>query len=67
MTLRELPTYVATDNHAVFTITKFGGGLVAENRHWGDIIRHYKDSEIWMAYPIEANHCAVKRWRVILK
>lgn len=67
MTLRELQTYVATDNHAVFTITKFGGGLVAENRHWGDISRHYKDSEIWTAYPIEANHCAVKRWRVILK
>lgn len=67
MTLRELHLHIATDNNAVFTITKLGGGLIAENRHWGDIIRYYKDSEIWMAYPIEANHCAVKRWRVILK
>ena len=67
MTLRELHMNIATDNNAVFTITKLGGGLIAENRHWGGIIRYYKDSEIWMAYPIEANHCAVKKWGVILK
>jgi hypothetical protein len=67
MILLELRTCVDTDNHAVFTITKLGGGLIAENRHFGDIIRYYKDSEIWMAYPIEVNHCAVKRWLVILK
>lgn len=55
MTLRDLIKCVATDNHATYDV------------HWEEIGRRYKDSEVWMAYPIKADHCAVKQWHIILK
>lgn len=67
MTLRELHTRISTDNHATITVSKIGYGIVAQNKHWGEIQKKYKDSEVWMAYPIEANYCAVKQWKIILE
>lgn len=67
MTLRDLHLRVATDNHAPITVSKIGAGVLCENKYWGEIPKKYKDSEVWMAYPIKADHCAVKRWRVILE
>lgn len=56
MTLRDLHLCIATDNHATFTITIIGSKLAIKNVHWNDISRRYKDSEVWMAYPIEAGY-----------
>ena len=67
MTLRDLHLCIATDNHATFTITRIGSKLAIKNVHWNDISRRYKDSEVWMAYPVEADYCAVKKWSVVLK
>ena len=67
MTLRELRTCVATDNHATFTLTKFGRSFSLENVHWDEIGNRYKNSEVWMAYPEETSCCSVKKWRVALK
>lgn len=67
MTLRDLHTTICTDNHATITVSKIGYGVLYQNKHWGEIPKRYKDSEVWMAYPTEANHCAVKQWKIILK
>lgn len=67
MTLRELHTCVATDNHATFTLEKFGYRFPLENVHWDEIGNRYKNSEVWMAYPVEASCCSVKKWKVMLK
>lgn len=44
MTLRELHTHISTDNHATITVSKISYGIVAQNKHWGDIPKKYKDS-----------------------
>lgn len=67
MTLRELRTCVATDNHATFTLTKFGWSVPLENVHWDEIGNRYKNSEVWMAYPEEVSCCSVKKRGVVLK
>ena len=67
MTLRDLIKCVATDNHATYKVTKFGDNHTLDDVHWEEIGRRYKDSEVWMAYPIKADHCAVKQWHIILK
>ena len=67
MTLRDLIKCVATDNHATYKVTKFGYNHTLDDVHWEEIGRRYKDSEVWMAYPIKSDHCAVKQWHIILK
>ena len=67
MTLRDLIKCVATDNHATYKVTKFGCNNTLDDVHWEEIGRRYKDSEVWMAYPIEADHCTVKQCHIILK
>lgn len=67
MTLRELHLHISTDRHATITVSKIGYGVVYQNSQWGEIPNKYKDSAVWMAYPIETNHCAVKQWRIILE
>lgn len=67
MTLRDLIKCVATDNHATYKVTKFGCNHTLDGVYWEEIGRKYKDSEVWMAYPIEADHCAVKQWHIILE
>lgn len=67
MTLRDLHMCVATDNHATFTLTKFGYRFPLENVYWNEISNRYKNSEVWAAYPEETSCCSVKKWRVVLK
>lgn len=67
MTLRELIMRVATDNHATYKLTQIGYNYAVDDVHWEEIGRRYKDSEVWMAYPVEANNCAVKKWNIVLK
>ena len=67
MTLRELHMCVSTDNHATFTLTKFGYRFPLKDVHWDEIGNRYKNSEVWMAYPIEVSSCSVKKWSVTLK